>query len=593
MNFRWNSSSLTKILFLTFTLAIFFTNCELQPSKPRNRLEKMEGGTGIGNPFSQMAAKLADSACETISRCHPEITYSQCSEIMQKTSGLDFQLGLPTGKFANYEAIISAEGKGTVVGAETAVQNCADIVKNLSCSSPQVQGAYIPEQTDPSWGLPRVFLQDACSQALSSATLEATEKFHYIRKSASGKGDGTDWNNACPGFVGSCAGNKMQRGHTYFVASGDYETVTFDVPGTDLITVKKATDVDHGTDVGWTNSFAAGPARFPSWVFRSSHWVLDGQSRSSLSSGHGFKIDLPKLNPNCSKSFCNGILLASETVIDRVTLRYIEIEGFGVNSNRSLNGVYSVPIEGSSSNITLFGVSLHDFGVFNGSSPLKFSGKGVVNLTFDESAIIRSRARAVSDNGSDNVTFRNSWFEDIDDQGVIVVGGPSESLNWLIYGNIFRESNPSQFGVDYGVIQCTNQTLCSQWQIVNNTFAGFTSTQTKYANINFLEAHPNSEQNFIYNNIWFNSNQPGIMGATLASDYNLYARVTAPYNDDYKNEPHGEFLQIDPFVSSPNADYHLRAPTSAGLVLFSPLTLGREGKVRGADGVWDRGAFEY
>jgi len=46
-------------------------------------------------------------------------------------------------------------------------------------------------------------------------------------------------------------------------------------------------------------------------------------------------------------------------------------------------------------------------------------------------------------------------------------------------------------------------------------------------------------------------------------------------------------------VNSGAGDFRLRAPTQAGQTLSSPFNQDGNGKTRGGDGVWERGAYEY
>ena len=49
----------------------------------------------------------------------------------------------------------------------------------------------------------------------------------------------------------------------------------------------------------------------------------------------------------------------------------------------------------------------------------------------------------------------------------------------------------------------------------------------------------------------------------------------------------------DPFDDAPNGDFHLSAGTDAGTDVGSPYDTDPDGETRGADGIWDRGAYEY
>ena len=97
---------------------------------------------------------------------------------------------------------------------------------------------------------------------------------HYVRAGATGNASGSDWSNAYTALPAT-----LQRGTTYYVASGSYPAHTFNDPesGTSLITIKKASAQDHGTDVGWQAGYGTGQAVFAyNLLFNSGYYVLDG-----------------------------------------------------------------------------------------------------------------------------------------------------------------------------------------------------------------------------------------------------------------------------------------------------------------------------
>jgi hypothetical protein len=59
------------------------------------------------------------------------------------------------------------------------------------------------------------------------------------------------------------------------------------------------------------------------------------------------------------------------------------------------------------------------------------------------------------------------------------------------------------------------------------------------------------------------------------------------------SEPNGQLFTSSPFTSYSTGNLMLRAATSTGKTLQSPYNVDMLGNIRGADGVWDRGAFEY
>src|SRR5262245_59157235 len=81
----------------------------------------------------------------------------------------------------------------------------------------------------------------------------------YVRLGAGGANTGLDWTNPFTSLPSS-----LTRGFTYFLADGSYPGYTFDdaASGTSVITLKKATVAEHGTNTGWSDAFGDGQAIF-------------------------------------------------------------------------------------------------------------------------------------------------------------------------------------------------------------------------------------------------------------------------------------------------------------------------------------------
>jgi hypothetical protein len=56
---------------------------------------------------------------------------------------------------------------------------------------------------------------------------------------------------------------------------------------------------------------------------------------------------------------------------------------------------------------------------------------------------------------------------------------------------------------------------------------------------------------------------------------------------------HGQALSSSPFVDFASMDLHLARATDGGTDPGSAYGTDMEGRARGSDGVWDRGAYEY
>src|SRR5438876_251596 len=150
---------------------------------------------------------------------------------------------------------------------------------------------------------------------------------HYVRAGAGGNGSGADWTNACPDFSNACAVASLVRGDTYYIAAGKYTAAAsgqfFNTPvsGTALITLKRATVADHGTDTGWNSTFD-GQAHFAyPRAFFSGYWLVDGQT-GSMQQGAGFygiQVDQPASCSTVQDNYMfignpNGIAVSNVTI---------------------------------------------------------------------------------------------------------------------------------------------------------------------------------------------------------------------------------------------------------------------------------------
>jgi hypothetical protein len=97
----------------------------------------------------------------------------------------------------------------------------------------------------------------------------------------------------------------------------------------------------------------------------------------------------------------------------------------------------------------------------------------------------------------------------------------------------------------------------------------------------------------IYNNVWMNTANCGPYdkpGTNVTMDYNSYYQGSVNSND---NSPHKKSYSTNPFVNSAAGNFRTAAATDAGIALAAPYNVDMDAHTRGADGVWDRGAFEF
>jgi hypothetical protein len=225
---------------------------------------------------------------------------------------------------------------------------------------------------------------------------------------------------------------------------------------------------------------------------------------------------------------------------------------------------------------------------------------------------INFHAQCLADSGSDGLTYaynRDLDFEGTGDMGALYRNHTQTSSNWKIFGNVFGLTNGNPYArinAGNGEVFCINTGItCSNWYILNNTVVGSgTPFDTHWGWVLNQAAadHIVIKNNLAYNTMqnngtWFNSLNSGIGSS---EDYNTYLNLgsSAPTLDQHDFAINSA---PDPFVNSAGYNYLLSSETVAphlndGISTYALLpanTIDPTGATRGADGTWDRGAFEF
>ncbi len=423
----------------------------------------------------------------------------------------------------------------------------------------------------------------------------------YVRSGATGNNSGTDWTNAYATLPSS-----LTRGDTYYVADGSYGSYTFDDAnsGTTVITIKKATVADHGTETGWNSTYGDGQATFGNAInFFTNNWVFDGVSGTDYQSGHGFKID-NSAGGNTANIVVFGVTGGSG--VQNITVSHIDVIGPGYNqTNVNDRAFYSNSTGSTTSNLTISHNYVKGVGV-----PILTRQNNTMLVEYnqidDNHSQAASHAETWSDTATDNVIFRYNRVRNPEGTAVIFNGNGSAGItnqntasNWQIYGNTFYYQNyvPGSGhtnGVS-AVLWCPpyevygGDTYCHNWMIYNNTFSNF-SYSNQSARI-LGHAGTGITIPIVKGNIW-DSSSSGANHADVNASYNYYRNTT------HIAESNEQIGTSSPFMNAAGADFRLSGPT-LGVATISPpsgLTVNATdagGIVRGGDGVWDRGAFEY
>jgi hypothetical protein len=467
----------------------------------------------------------------------------------------------------------------------------------------------------------------------SIASRPATAACHVVSPSGSGSRTGADWNNALAGLPAT-----LVRGDSYYLSDGAYPAYSFSTAnsGSTLITIKKAIASDHCTDTGWsTATMGSAQAIFSNstglgFAFTSSgagNVTVTGNGASqaagcgggngNAASDCGIKLD----GSGCTGSSCWNIPVGAPGGVVNLTLQYIEIVGSGSNSTANTSHPNeNIRFNGTTNaNALIQHVYIHD----SSCVPIvMFQNSGTTSgITVDHSVFWKNYDLAAGchaqgiqmQDGVSNITVSNNAFYDIAGNGEIdclqAVANPPVCDTIKVYGNTFAmcpsNCNNQQSPVN-GLISCLNGAQCTNWTFVQNTIINRTlSNSAPMMNIN-----GSTGSGVVENNLWYSSNTPAFaLPSGWTEDYNTYLNTPAPTFSGGGQSGQGAHDIVvassapNPFMgwpaNTPWNDDLVASLTSensdwtAGLTLSSPYNQAPNGIIRGVDGSWDRGAYQY
>ena len=393
---------------------------------------------------------------------------------------------------------------------------------------------------------------------------------HYVRAGATGSNNGSDWANAWTSLPST-----LIRGDIYYIADGTYGSNTFNdaVSGTTVITVKKATAADHGTDTGWNNTYGEGQAIFTAPIIVSTgYWVFDGATRTSITTGHGIVI-------NCS-SGAKGMII---TGASNSTFKYIAVIGSGPDGSPGYANDLIYSLDGTN-NVTI------QYSYFYNAGRTHILARGsntwlIEHSYFDTNeSVAAQHSEGISALSSNNWEIRYcTWIRE-EGTGILVFGTGG---GWKIHGNVFEDHcgdhNHCPGGASRLIGGWTVENISTAY-IYNNTFVNNHTGNVGYTN----DTNINVKNNLYINNTGIASFNYG----SGTHDYNAFNGVST------FSEANGQAnLTSAIFVDYAGQDYRLSGPTNSGdnsITSVCPAcATDAFGNTRGADGVWDRGAYEY
>lgn len=413
---------------------------------------------------------------------------------------------------------------------------------------------------------------------LFAAAETAMAANHYVRAGAAGANNGIDWANAYTSLPKS-----LVRGDVYYVASGSYPSHTFDdaTSGTLVITVKKATESDHGTDTGWQTSYGVGQATFNSVLrFSKSYYVFDGQVRNEANwfdgKAYGFKINHNNQDQNIVIDH-NGVPITS------ISIKYVFVDAIYGNLSGPTVRRYAIDTDGyAEKGAQATNLLFHRMYVY-GSNNVWF-------LRTTEGAIVEYSASDGALNGVNNHgeivnlyytgynaiirynNFRNAYVDNGAKNGGTALVAITYADGLQFYGNVASNFATGDGAVGFSLYYSSHN------RVYNNTFVNGIGWNSGVS-------WGSGTDNLVYNNLWINCSTANLQGT---HDYNAFS------DSNSRGEAHSQVkVPTSIFSNYSGGDFRLVSETDAGKSLSAPYNQDALGQIRGADGIVSRGAFEF
>lgn len=392
-----------------------------------------------------------------------------------------------------------------------------------------------------------------------------------------GTGDGSSWTNALSGIP-----EELERGARYLLSAGQFVDpgggFTFDDPvaGEEYIGIEKATAEDHGVEEGWEPSLAQGSAYLGTLSIITGYYVFDGKTGQGTQD-YGFRLE----SRSCGDANAYVVAFPWDSEATYVALRHMEMSHCGDRGYEgpSHDTIYSTrPLD----HIWIERCYLHD------ANRVHVMMVGWSNVVVRGSYITRNgnqqETHSLVARDVQGLLVQGNVFEDSPSVFVVL----RNSSNVVISSNVFLLTYSEGRGV-YAAVDGPEGD--ANVGVHGNTFFKLFGLNS---GIRFGDDATGVE---VYNNVWAGCRTNQIM-LSGTHDYNAFFdnwRVEgAEYNlDERIEEEHVQVFAHDPFVDSAALDLRMAAPTEAGMSLAAPYDTDLLGNLRGADGTWDRGAYEH
>jgi len=425
----------------------------------------------------------------------------------------------------------------------------------------------------------------------------------YVRDGAAGTNNGTNWMNAWED-MDDIAWASVTRGDTIYVADGNYAipTLTKAESGSSIIEIRKACttgtgDGAHGTETGWVDTYGDGTANWPAcqeWLFYTGYWTINGVFRDESNwyddTAYGFRF----VKTSAGQRQFN---VPYPETAHHLTFKYLYTAG--VLSGEE--GGVTYYCAGYSNYCTIS----HCFSTLGGRCSMLWNTSSYTLVEYTLMSRCRStvltHGELISNTVINYFTVRYNIFEDSQGTGFVMFGDnsslPYGGTGHEFYGNLFIRTsgypNPGQYEVG------DNEEVIGTWSDVGN----YTENSKVYNNtfINIVKSNAaiffgdGSSGNLAYNNLFYGLGTNLFSGCT--HNYNAFDGTNAQGEANAQTGiTTAKFVNYNAGGIPAGGDFHLASATDAGYDTGSDVPendVDMDGVTRGADAVWDRGAYEY
>ncbi|MDQ5893326.1 MAG: hypothetical protein QG640_338, partial [Patescibacteria group bacterium] len=417
----------------------------------------------------------------------------------------------------------------------------------------------------------------------------------YLNDDVSTSGNGQSWATAWK-TPGSIIWSNIKPGDTLWIAGGTYTTgLSIGSSGTaaNPIRIKRvrSSDAIPVSSAGWSSAHDS-RATFTSSAALSapvSYVEIDGQEDMGLrfvsSNSGGLPTSFLATGGNyvtVSNVDLVGPNSVNEVNGDSVGTKLANHAGDGSGVNIGYGG-------GSASNITIKNSRVR-------GHPNEFWFANATNIVIENNKIYDNGAANSAQwhgnlmivNKSDGIIFRNNDVYNWQVEGLYPWGSPSR--NWYVYGNVFHDGIGGKNGSTHRFLELrsySGSVTHGPFYVYNNTITNAWAAITRGdTTVNW------SADSVVRNNLVYNVANGGIG----------YLPATASHNFTASADPFtpGTFKLSAPLTVSENAapgtpvsNVTTVLKKANGSSIVTDFEKDPTGKTRGADGVWDVGAYEF